>query len=290
MVTLIDGDTRVVVQGITGTQGRFHTRLMLEYGTMVEAGVTPGRGGEEVGGVPVYDTIVDAEDHHDLDASIIFVPAPFALDAVLEAIEARMNPVVVITEGMPVKDSIYLVARAQEEGITVVGPNTPGVIKVGESKMGIMPSHIFKEGSVGIISRSGTLFYEIANHITGAGLGGSTCVGLGGDPVVGLDFIDLLEWFEEDPETKAVALIGEIGGDAEERAANYVARGGISKPVAAYIAGRSAVPGKRMGHAGAIIQGSSGTAESKIDALRGAGVAVGELPRDVACVLKDLLS
>jgi succinyl-CoA synthetase alpha subunit len=289
MTKFINKDTRVVVQGITGSQGMFHTRLMKEYGTKVVAGVTPGRGGQETEGVPVYDTIHEAQDNYEIDASIIFVPAPFSLDAALEAIEANLDPVVVITEGVPVVDSIKLVAAAKAKGTTIVGPNTPGVIKAGESKMGIMPAQVFKKGRVGIISRSGTLFYEIASQITRVGLGQSTCVGLGGDPVVGLDYIDMLKWFQDDPETKAVALIGEIGGDAEERAAKYIEDGGFTKPVAAFVAGRAAVPGKRMGHAGAIIQGSTGTADSKINALKKAGVAVGELPGQVAEKLKQLL-
>jgi succinyl-CoA synthetase alpha subunit len=288
-VRFVDEDTRVLVQGITGTQGRFHTRLMLEYGTAIVAGVTPERGGGEVEGIPVYDTISEAQEYHAPDASIIFVPAPFALDASLEAIEAGMDPVVVITEGIPVRDSIEIVARAGLRGTTIVGPNCPGLIKPGECKLGIMPAQIFCKGPVGIVSRSGTLFYEIAAHMTRIGLGQSICVGLGGDPVVGLDFIDVLSWFAEDDETEAVALIGEIGGDAEERAAKYIPDGGFSKPVAAYVAGRTAVRGKRMGHAGAIIQGSSGTAESKMNALRNAGVAVEEMPGGVAEVLKGIL-
>lgn len=286
---IIYGGSEVVVQGITGRQGRFHTELMLEYGTKIVAGVTPGRGGDEVCGVPVYDTIAEAKEHHTMDASIIFVPAPYALDAALEAVEAELDPVVVITEGLPVRDTIELVARARQTGTTIVGPNTPGLIKPGQSKLGIMPAQVFREGSVGIVSRSGTLFYEIAAHITRIDLGQSMCVGLGGDPVVGLDFIDVLRWFEHDEETDSVALIGEIGGDAEERAAEFISEGGFTKPVAAYVAGRSAVPGKRMGHAGAIIQGSTGTAESKMEALRNAGVAVGELPGDVARFLKGPL-
>ena len=285
----IDGNTRVIVQGLTGTQGQFHARLMKEYGTRVVAGSVPGRGGQVFEGIPVYDTVAEAQEEHQIDASIVFVPAPSALDAALEAVEAGLDPVVVITEGIPVRDSIELVAKARLRGATVVGPNTPGLIKVGECKMGIMPAQVFRRGGVGIISRSGTLFYEIAAHITRVGLGQSTCVGLGGDPVVGLDYIETLRWFEEDPETKAVALIGEIGGDAEERAAEFIGDGGFTKPVAAYIAGRAAVPGKRMGHAGAIIQGSSGTAESKMGALRKAGVEVGELPSQLAEALRRLL-
>jgi len=276
MAKLVDRNTRVVVQGITGSQGRFHTRLMLDYGTRIVAGVTPGRGSETVEGVPVYDTIVEAQSKHEIDASIIFVPAPFAMDAALEAIEATLDPIVIITEGIPVRDTIEIVARARQEGATIIGPNCPGAIKVDECKLGIMPVQVFRRGAVGVVSRSGTLFYEIASHMTRSGLGESTCVGIGGDPVVGLDFIDLLRWFQDDEGTRAVALIGEIGGDAEERAAEFIAEGGLTKPVAAYIAGRTAIPGKRMGHAGAIIQGNTGTAQSKIDALKGAGVAVGE--------------
>jgi succinyl-CoA synthetase alpha subunit len=286
---LINRDTKVMVQGITGTQGRFHAARMKEYGTRVVAGVTPGRGGQDVDGTPVYDTVVEAKEVQGCDASIIFVPAFGALDAALEAMEAGMNPVVVITEGIPVRDTIEIVARAKQLDTTVVGPNTPGLIKAGESKMGIMPNQVFKRGSVGIISRSGTLFYEIAAHVTNQDLGESTCVGLGGDPVVGLDYIELLKWFENDAETKAVALIGEIGGDAEEKAADFIASGGFTKPVAAYIAGRAAIPGKRMGHAGAIIQGAAGTADSKINALRGAGATIGEQPIDVAKALKRAL-
>ncbi len=283
------GDTKVLVQGITGTQGRFHTRLMLDYGTKIVAGSAPGRGGQEVEGVTVYDTVAEAMEVHKPNASIVFVPAPFALDASLEAVEAGLDPVVVITEGIPVRDSIELVARAGLRGTTIVGPNCPGLIRLGECKLGIMPAQVFRKGHVGIVSRSGTLFYEIAAHITRLGLGQSMCIGLGGDPIIGLDFVDVLKWFEEDDRTEAVALVGEIGGDAEERAAEFIAEGGISKPVAAYIAGRTAVPGKRMGHAGAIIEGSSGTAEGKIRALKGAGVAVGKLPGDVAKDLKEML-
>ena len=289
MTRFIDKDTRVLVQGITGSQGAFHTRLMREYGTKIVAGTVPGRGGHTIEGLPVYDTVVEAKESHGVDASIVFVPAPNALDAALESVEAGLDPVVVITEGIPIRDSIELTAMARLSGTTVVGPNTPGLIKVGECKMGIMPAQVFKRGGIGVISRSGTLFYEVAAQITRVGLGQSTCVGLGGDPVVGLDFVDVLRWFEEDLETEAVALIGEIGGDAEERAASFIGEGGFTKPVAAYIAGRAAVPGKRMGHAGAIIQGASGTAESKMNALRDAGVAVGELPGQVAEALKRLL-
>ncbi len=285
----IDEKTRVLVQGITGSQGRFHTGLMLDYGTRVVTGVTPGRGGEAVEGVPVFDTIAEAQQERMADASIMFVPARFALDPALEAIEAGLDPVVIITENIPIRDTMEIMARARLRGTTIVGPNTPGLIRPGASKMGIMPSQVFRKGPVGVVSRSGTLFYEVAAHITRMGLGQSMCVGIGGDPIVGLDFVDVLRWFQEDGETEAVALIGEIGGDAEEKAAEFISQGEFTKPVAAYVAGRAAVPGKRMGHAGAIIQGSAGTAQGKMEALRDAGAAVGEQPRDVARALKELL-
>ena len=289
MTRFIDAGTRVVVQGATGTQGRFHTRLMLEYGTKVVAGVTPGKGGGQVEGLPVYDTVREAQEAHGAEASIVFVPAAYALEAGLEALEAGMNPVAVVTEGMPFWDSVYLVAKAREVGATLVGPNSPGVIKAGEAKLGIMPGRVFQRGSVGIISRSGTLFYEVAHQLTKRGLGQSTCVGLGGDPVVGLDYVEVLRWMEEDSQTRAVVLIGEIGGVAEEEAARFIEEGGFTKPVVAYIAGRSAVPGKRMGHAGAIVQGGGGTAESKIKALERAGVYVAERPSLLAERLKETL-
>lgn len=289
MVKFVDGETHVLVQGITGIQGRFHTSLMLDYGTKIVAGVTPGKGGTEVDGVPVYDTVPQALREHRIDASIIFVPAPYALDASLEALEAGIEVMVIITEGIPIRDSMEIMATARRRGATIIGPNTPGVIKPGECKVGIMPAMVFSRGPIGIASRSGTLFYEVAAHITRIGLGESLCVGLGGDPVVGLDFIDLLRWYERDDETRAVAIIGEIGGDAEERAAGQIARGEFTKPIAAYIAGRTAVPGRRMGHAGAIIQGSLGTAQSKMDALDAAGVAVCDKPGDVAKALLKML-
>jgi succinyl-CoA synthetase alpha subunit len=288
-VNFIDEGTRVLVQGITGSQGSFHTGLMLDYGTKVVTGVTPGRGGGAVEGVPVFDTIAEAQQECMADASIIFVPARFALDPALEAIEAGLDPVVIITENIPIRDTMEIMARARLRGTTIVGPNTPGIIRPGASKMGIMPSQVFRKGPVGVVSRSGTLFYEVAAHITRTGLGQSMCVGIGGDPIVGLDFVDVLRWFKEDDETEAVALIGEIGGDAEEKAAEFISEGGFTKPVAAYVAGRAAVPGKRMGHAGAIIQGSAGTARSKMGALRDAGATVGEQPGDVARALKELL-
>ena len=283
MSIIISQDSKIIVQGITGSEGSFHAASMLRYGTGIVAGVTPGKGGQEVEGVPVYNTVAEAVDKHSADTSITFVPARFASDAVLEAIDAGIRALVVITEGIPQKDAIEFVARAGiKGGVTIIGPNCPGIISpLHRIKVGIMPEHIFKPGSIGIASRSGTLTYEIAWHITSAGLGQSTCVGLGGDAIVGLDFITLLELFKDDEDSKSVVLIGEIGGNAEELAAEYIAETGYPKPVVAYIAGRMAPPGKRMGHAGAIIMGESGTAKSKIDAFARAGVPVADRPSDI---------
>jgi succinyl-CoA synthetase alpha subunit len=286
MGILVGKQTKAIVQNITGTQGAFHSQLMVQYGTKIVAGVTPGRGGSEVNGIPVFDAVQEATDRFDVNASIIFVPAPFAKDAVLEAIAAGLNPIVVITEGIPVKDEIQIMEVARLRGSTVIGPNTPGIITPGECKLGIMPSHIFKQGKVGLVSRSGTLTYEIAASLTTAGLGQSTCLGVGGDPVVGLSFVNVLEMFRKDPGTETVAMIGEIGGNAEELAADYVRDTRYPKPVAAYVAGRAAPPGKRMGHAGAIITGRTGTAETKIEALKDAGVRVAFKPGEIAKLLK----
>lgn len=282
MGIIVGKDTRAVVQGITGTQGSFHTRLMLDYGTKIVAGVTPGKGGVKVLGVPVYDTVKEAVLRHDANASIIFVPAPFAAEAALEAMDANIKAVIIITEHIPIRDSIQLMAYAKQQGVTVIGPNTPGVITPGECKLGIMPAHIFKHGVVGIASRSGTLTYEIAAELTKHGLGQSTCFGLGGDPIVGLSFVDALKMFEGDRQTKAVVLIGEIGGNAEEQAAEYVATMKYPKRVVAFVAGRTAPSGKRMGHAGAIVMGKAGTAAGKIEAFRAAGVKVAARPSDIA--------
>jgi len=283
MSIIVNEGSKVIVQGITGNQGRFHTASMLRYGTKVVAGVTPGKGGQEVEGVPVYNTVAEAVAGHGADTSIIFIPARLVRNAVLEAIDANIKTLVVITEGIPQKDAIEFVARAKKKGdVTIVGPNCPGIINPPRRiKVGIMPDHIFNPGSVGIASRSGTLTYEIAWHITNSGSGQSTCVGLGGDAIVGLDFITLLEMFKEDEESKGVVLIGEIGGNAEELAAQYIAETNYPKPVVAYIAGRLAPPGKRMGHAGAIIMGSAGTAKSKIEVFTRAGVPVAEKPSDI---------
>jgi len=282
MGIIIDKDTRAIVQGITGTQGSFHTKLMLEYGTKIVAGTSPGKGGTKFENVPIYDTVEEAQKEDPADASIIFVPAPFAVDAAMEAIDNGIKTIVTITEHIPIRDSISLMAFARENKAVAIGPNTPGIITPGECKLGIMPAHIFKPGSIGMISRSGTLTYEIAASLTGKGLGQSTCLGLGGDPITGLNFIDVLKMFRNDAHTKAVVLIGEIGGNLEELTAGYIEEEEYPKPVVAYVAGRSAPPGKRMGHAGAIIMGKAGTAESKIEAFKKAGVQVAEKPGDVA--------
>lgn len=278
--------SRVVVQGITGNEGRFHTEAMLRFGTKVVAGVTPGKGGQQVHGVSVYDTVSQAVSEEGANTSIVFVPARFAPKAVNEAIEAGIRTIVVITELIPQKDSIDFIARAEKKGIIIVGPNTPGIINVPQkTKVGIMPNHIFSPGIVGIASRSGTLTYEIAWHISNAGLGQSTCVGMGGDAIVGLDFVKLLQMFRDDEETKGVVLVGEVGGKAEELAAQYIRETSYPKPVVAYIAGRSAPPEKRMGHAGAIVMGNVGTAQSKIDAFAAAGVPVAQKLSDIAKLL-----
>lgn len=289
MGIFVNKRTRAIVQGITGTQGSFHTKLMLEYGTKIVAGMTPGKSGTEVHGVPVYDTVEEAVKKHDANASIIFVPAPFAADAALEALEAQSKTIVIITEHIPVRDAIEVMNRARQQGAVIVGPNTPGILTTDECKLGIMPAHVFKRGVVGIASRSGTLTYEIATGLTVRGLGQSTCVGLGGDPIVGLNFVDVLKEFEKDEQTQGVALIGEIGGNFEELAAEFVSTEGYSKPVVAFVAGRTAPPGKRMGHAGAIIMGKTGTAASKIEAFEKAGVKVAEKPSDVARLLAEKL-
>ena len=288
MTIFIDLNTRVIVQGITGRQGTFHTKRMIEYGTKVVAGVTPGKGGQEVHGIPVYNTVKDAVEDTDATASIIFVPAKYATDAVLEAIDANLNPIVVITEHIPVHDAMFFVRFARLKGISIIGPNTPGIIAPERSLVGIMPGHIFKKGNIGIVSRSGTLTYEIADILTQNGFGQSTSIGIGGDPITGLDFIDVLNKFENDPETEAIVLIGEIGGDSEERAASYIKKN-IKKPVVAYIAGQTAPPGKRMGHAGAIISGRSGTAQSKIEAFKKVDVKVATLPSQIPSILSEVL-
>lgn len=283
----LDEDTKCVVQGITGKQGSFHTKSMLEYDTNIVAGTSPGKGGQEFEEIPVYNSIGEIKEEMDVNASIIFIPSPFAKDAAFEAI-SQLELAVIITEHIPVHDSMEIAQYAQEMDCKVIGPNTPGIISPGVGKLGIMPVHIFNPGDIGIVSRSGTLTYEVASQVTRAGLGQSTCLGIGGDPVVGMDFAEVLQKFEEDNGTKAMAMIGEIGGNAEEKAAEYIAEN-INKPVVAYIAGRTAPPGKRMGHAGAIIEGNAGTAESKMKALKAAGVEVAEQPSQIASIMKEIL-
>ncbi len=284
---ILDEDTRCIVQGITGKQGSFHTKQMLDYGTKIMAGTSPGKGGQKIDDVRVYNSIEEIKEELDVNASIIFIPAPFAKDAAFEAI-SQLDLVVIITEHIPVHDSMEIVEYAKRNNTIVIGPNTPGIISPGVGKLGIMPTHIFDEGNVGIVSRSGTLTYEIAYQITNAGMGQSTCLGIGGDPVVGLDFSEVLSMFEKDSDTDAAVLIGEIGGSAEERAAQFINKN-ISKPVVAYIAGITAPSGKRMGHAGAIIEGETGTAESKISALQEAGVGIAKKPSEIADLIKDVL-
>jgi len=288
MAILVGRATRLLVQGITGYQGTFHTGLMIQAGTKVVAGVTPGKGGTTVHGVPVFETVDEAVRVTGANAGVIFVPARFARDAALEAIACRVDPVVIITEGVPVQDAIEIVAYAAQQGVRVLGPNGPGVTTPGACRVGIMPTHLFAAGGVGIVSRSGTLTYEIVAGLTRAALGQSTAVGLGGDPVVGMSFVDVIRLFDEDPETRAIVLIGEIGGEAEEAAARYIAAH-VKKPVAAYIAGRTAPEGKRMGHAGAVISGSEGTAEHKIRALEAAGVSVAGLVSEVPALVRRRL-
>ena len=287
---IIDRSTRAIVQGITGAQGSFHTKLMLEYGTKIVAGTSPGKGGNQIYNVPIYDSVQEAREKHNPNASIIFVPAPFAADSALEALENGIKTIVIITEHIPIKDAVSLMAIARQNKATIIGPNTPGIISPEDCKLGIMPAHIFKKGGVGMVSRSGTLTYEIATGLTRSGLGQSTCLGMGGDPITGLNFIDALKMFEQDQQTKAVALIGEIGGNIEELTAGYILDQRYRKPVVAFIAGRSAPPGKRMGHAGAIIVGKAGTAETKIEAFRKAGVKVAERPSEVSQLIQESIA
>jgi succinyl-CoA synthetase alpha subunit len=282
---IVDKTIRALVQNITGTQGRYHTKLMLEYGTKIVAGTAPGKGGTSVEGVPVYETVEEARVEHQANASIIFVPAPFAADAMFEALKNGIKKIVVITEHIPVKDAVEVMAYAEQLGASIVGPNTPGIITPGACKLGIMPSHVFLPGNVGIASRSGTLTYEIAAALSNKDFGQSTCLGLGGDPITGLNFVDALRMFREDAQTKAIVLIGEIGGNLEEIAADYIIAEKYPKPVVAYVAGRSAPSGKRMGHAGAIVMGKAGTAQSKIEAFGKARVSVAEKPSDIPDLL-----
>jgi succinyl-CoA synthetase alpha subunit len=289
MSVLVDDDTRVVVQGITGGEGNFHAEQMIEYGTNVVAGAVPGKGGQEVHGVPVYDTVHEAVRREDADASVVFVPPAFAADALFEALDTSLDLVVAITEGIPTQDMARVNRRLRDTDTHLVGPNCPGVITPDEAKLGILPGNIFSSGNVGLVSRSGTLTYQVVDNLSSRGMGQTTAIGIGGDPIIGTSFVDALELFEADEETEAVAMCGEIGGEDEEAAARYIATE-MDTPVAAFIAGRTAPPGKRMGHAGAIVSGSgTGTAESKIEALNDAGVPVGDTPEEVADHIEGFL-
>jgi succinyl-CoA synthetase alpha subunit len=289
MSVLVDKNTRLLVQGISGKTGAFHTRGAKEYGTNVVAGVVPGKGGSEFEGTPVFDTVADAVAKTGANATVIYVPPPFAADAILEAISAEIPLVVCITEGIPVMDMIKVKRVLSSQTRTrLIGPNCPGIISPDKCKIGIMPGYIHKAGHIGLVSRSGTLTYEGVHQLTSLGLGQSTAIGIGGDPVKGMDFIDALELFEADPDTHAVLMMGEIGGDSEERAAAW-AKANMKKPVAAFIAGQTAPPGKRMGHAGAIISGGKGTAREKIAALEAAGIAVAKTPAEMGATLKSVL-
>jgi succinyl-CoA synthetase alpha subunit len=289
MSIFIDENTRVLVQGLTGEQGRFHAARMAEYGTRVVAGVTPGKSGQQVDGVPVFDSVEEAAARTDANVALIFVPAPFAADAILEAADANVPMVICVTEGIPVHDMarVYRFLRCGRTGSRLVGPNCPGMISPGRSNVGIIPGSVASPGHVGLVSRSGTLTYQVMDELTAMGIGQSTTVGIGGDPIVGTDFVDCLAAFEQDPETHSVVLIGEIGGEDEEKAAAYIAKS-MNKPVVAYIAGFTAPPGKRMGHAGAIVSGSKGTAAAKAEALEAAGVRVGRNPSEVAGLVAAL--
>ena len=289
MSILVDDDTRVVVQGITGGEGRFHAGQMIDYGTDVVAGAVPGRGGQTVEGVPVYDTVDRAAREEDANASVIFVPPAFATDAIFEALDAPLDLVVAITEGVPQQDMAKIYRKLGETDTRLIGPNCPGLITPGEAKLGILPGNIFSEGNVGFVSRSGTLTYQVVDNLTQRGIGQTSAVGIGGDPIIGTDFIDVLELYEDDADTEAIVMCGEIGGEDEEEAAAYIGEH-MDTPVVGFIAGRTAPPGKRMGHAGAIVSGSgTGTAESKIDSLNDAGVPVGDTPDQVADYVEDLL-
>jgi succinyl-CoA synthetase alpha subunit len=288
MAIIVDGETRLVVQGLTGREGRFHGLRNRAYGTQLVAGVTPGKGGQDVEGVPVFDTVAEAVVETAANTTMIFVPAPFAADAIYEAVDAGIRTVVCIAEGLPAHDMLRLYAYIRPRGVTMIGPNCPGALSPGKANVGIIPAEVFREGSVGLVSRSGTLTYQIGHELAQRGLGNSTIVGIGGDPIVGSSFVDVLELFEADPETALVVMVGEIGGEEEEKAARFIAER-LAKPVVAYIAGFTAPPGKTMGHAGAIISGSSGTAQAKKEALEAKGVRVGVSPTETAQIAVETL-
>jgi succinyl-CoA synthetase alpha subunit len=288
MSVLIDNNTKLLVQGITGSQGMLHTRGCRDYGTNVVSGVTPGKGGQDFEGVPIYNTVQDAVKATGANASMILVPPPFAADAIMEAADAEIPLIVAITEGVPVLDMVSAVSFVYQKGSRLIGPNCPGIITPGQIKIGIMPGSIHKTGPVGVVSRSGTLTYEAVGQLTRVGLGQSTCIGIGGDPVNGTNFIDCLKLFQEDPQTEAIVMIGEIGGDAEEQAAAY-AKDNVSKPIVSFIAGQTAPPGRRMGHAGAIISGGHGTAAEKMSALEAAGIHVVKTPAEIGEKMLEVL-
>jgi succinyl-CoA synthetase alpha subunit len=288
MSVLIDNNTKLLVQGITGSQGMLHTRGCRDYGTNVVSGVTPGKGGQDFEGVPIYNTVQEAVKATGANASMILVPPPFAADAIMEAADAEIPLIVAITEGVPVLDMVSAVSFVFQKGSRLIGPNCPGIITPGQIKIGIMPGSIHKTGQVGVVSRSGTLTYEAVGQLTRVGLGQSTCIGIGGDPVNGTNFIDCLKLFQEDPQTEAIVMIGEIGGDAEEQAAAY-AKDNVSKPIVSFIAGQTAPPGRRMGHAGAIISGGHGTAAEKMNALEAAGIHVVETPAEIGEKMLEVL-
>ncbi len=288
MSILVDRETKVVTQGITGSTGQFHTRACKEYGTQMVAGVTPGKGGTDFEGIPIFDTVAEAVAKTGANASVIYVPPPFAADAILEAVDAGVGLVVCITEGIPVADMVRVKRAMEGKKARLVGPNCPGVITPGECKIGIMPGYIHKAGTIGVVSRSGTLTYEAVHQLTQLGLGQSTCVGIGGDPVKGMEFVDVLELFQNDPKTEGIIMLGEIGGNAEETAAAFVKRK-VKKPVAGFIGGQTAPKGKRMGHAGAIISGGQGTAADKIKAFEAAGILVAKSPAELGTTMKRAL-
>jgi succinyl-CoA synthetase alpha subunit len=287
MAILVGTDTRLVVQGLTGSEGRFHGLRNRDYGTQVVAGVTPGKGGQDVDGIPVFDTVADSVARAGANTAMVFVPAAFAPDAVYEAIDAGVGTLVCITEGVPAHDMLRIHAYVRTKPVRLIGPNCPGALSPGKANVGIIPGEIFSEGAVGLVSRSGTLTYQIGHELTQLGLGNSTIVGIGGDPVVGSSFVDILELFEADPQTEFVVMVGEIGGDEEEKAAEYI-ESHLSKPVVAYIAGFTAPPGKTMGHAGAIISGSAGTAQAKKEALEARGIRVGMTPTETAEIVAEI--
>ena len=288
MSILIDKNTRLIVQGITGTEGTFHTQQMIEYGTNIVGGVTPGKGGMTHEGVPVFNTVKEAVAETNANASVIYVPPPFAADAIMEAADAGLPLVVCITEGVPVADMVKVKEFLSERNTRLIGPNCPGIIAPGKCKIGIMPGHIHKEGRIGVVSRSGTLTYEAVGQLTNLGLGQSAAIGIGGDPIIGTNHTDALKLFQEDDETDAIVMIGEIGGTAEEDAAEY-AKENVTKPIVAFIAGQTAPPGRRMGHAGAIVSGGKGTAAEKMKALREAGIKVVESPADIGAAIQEVL-